>query len=83
MLCRKGNITRQDIGAIRIFEHETKVEVAEAVATNFLRDMRRPGGDNIRVERLNGDADQASFEPPAKKAGKPKKRPPADRRPRS
>jgi ATP-dependent RNA helicase DeaD len=83
MLCRKGNITRQDVGAIRIFEHETKVEVAESVATNFLRDMRRPGGDNIRIERLNGDADQASFEPPAKKAGKPKKRPPADRRPRS
>ncbi|CAN2533934.1 ATP-dependent+RNA+helicase+DeaD [Methylocapsa aurea] len=83
MLCRKGNITRQDVGAIRIFEHETKVEVAEAVAANFLRDMRRPGGDNIRVERLNADADQASFEPPAKKAGKPKKRPTAERRPRS
>jgi len=82
MLCRKGNITRQDIGAIRIFEHETKVEVAEAVATDFLRDMRRPGGDNIRVERLNGDADQANFEPSAK-AGKSRKRPAAERRTRS
>jgi ATP-dependent RNA helicase DeaD len=82
MLCRKGNITRVDIGAIRIFEHETKVEVAESVATNFLRDMRRPGGDNIRIERLNGDADQENFEPPAK-AGKSKKRPAAERRARS
>ncbi|MBG0812458.1 DEAD/DEAH box helicase [Methylosinus sp. H3A] len=83
MLCRKGNITRQDIGAIRIFEHETKVEVAESVAPNFLRDMRRPGGDNIRVERLAGDAEPSSFDPPAKKAGKAKKRPAAERRTRS
>jgi len=53
MLCRKGNLTRQDIGAIEIGEHETRIEIAEPVAAQFATNMRRPGGDNIRVERLN------------------------------
>jgi ATP-dependent RNA helicase DeaD len=53
MLCRKGNVARQDIGTIKILEHETRVEIAEPVATQFAANMRRPGGDNIRVERLS------------------------------
>ncbi len=57
MLCRKGDITRQDVGAIRIFDHETKVEIAEAAAARFLKCMRRPGGDNIRVERVGDESD--------------------------
>jgi ATP-dependent RNA helicase DeaD len=51
MLCRRGNVTKQDIGAIRIFDQETKVEIAEHIASTFAAAMARPGGDNIRVER--------------------------------
>ncbi|MFO1116948.1 MAG: DEAD/DEAH box helicase [Beijerinckiaceae bacterium] len=58
MLCRKGEVTRQDIGAIRIFDQETKVEIAEAVASRFLKCMRRPGGDNIRVERVGDETEE-------------------------
>jgi len=54
MLCRKGNITKQDIGVIRIFDHETKIEIAESVAAQFAINMRRPGGDNIQIEQLDG-----------------------------
>jgi ATP-dependent RNA helicase DeaD len=54
MLCRRGNITKQDIGAIRIFDQETKVEIAEHLALEFAANMARPGGDNIRVERASG-----------------------------
>jgi ATP-dependent RNA helicase DeaD len=71
MLCRKGIITKQDIGAIRIFDHETKFEVAESVAAQFTVNMRRPGGDNIRIERLSDRSEPANFEPPTKRA-KPK-----------
>ena len=83
MLCRKGNITRQDIGAIRIFDNETKVEIAETVAASFLRDMRRPGGDNIRIERLKGDANQEAPAKTGAKTGKSKSRPAAEKRARS
>ena len=53
MLCRKGGVTREDIGVIRIYDHETQFEISEAVAQNFLIGMRRPGGDQVRVERMD------------------------------
>jgi ATP-dependent RNA helicase DeaD len=64
MLCRKGNITRQDIGAIRIFDTETRIEIAHGVAPQFVVNMRRPGGENIRIQPLDdgqgADAAEAS-----------------------
>ncbi len=58
MLCRKGGVTKQDIGTIRILEHETEFEIAEPVAAQFAASMRRPGGDTIRVERLTNRSDR-------------------------
>lgn len=68
MLCRKGDLARQDIGVIRIFDNETKVEIAARAAAQFAANMRRPGGDNIRVERLSG-----SSEGKARNDGAPKR----------
>ena len=61
MLCRKGGVTRTDIGAIRIFDNETKVEIAAAAAAKFETLMKQPGGDNIAIERLQ---DGANYAPP-------------------
>jgi ATP-dependent RNA helicase DeaD len=74
MLCRKGNVTRQDIGAIEILEHETRVEIAEPVAAQFAANMRRPGGDNIRVERA-GDLSENRNVKLQNKGGEPKRKP--------
>ncbi len=79
MLCRKGKITKQDIGVIRILEHETRVEIAEPVAAQFAVNMRRQGGDNIRVERLSDNAEPAIYEMPAK-GSKPKYHAKAERK---
>jgi len=35
LLCRRGKVTRDDIGAIRIFDRETKFEIMEAAAQRF------------------------------------------------
>ncbi|WP_427023428.1 DEAD/DEAH box helicase [Aureimonas ureilytica] len=35
LLCRRGKITREDIGAIRIFDRETRFEIVEAAAKRF------------------------------------------------
>ena len=59
MLCRKGGVQREDIGAIRIFPNETKVEIAASAAGAFLQAMRRPGGDRIGVEKI--DDSKAAF----------------------
>ncbi len=72
MLCRKGGVTRADIGAIRIFPTDSKVEIAAPVAEAFLRNMRKPGGDAIRVERV-GPPGEAPPEGRAEKGRKPRK----------
>jgi ATP-dependent RNA helicase DeaD len=56
MLCRKGGVNRADIGAIRIFPNETNVEISGESAAAFLKNMRKPGGDKVGVERLDKEA---------------------------
>ena len=63
MLCRRGKVTKQDIGAIRIFERETKFEVSEAVAKEFLANVSRPDGDQIRIEPDSEGAARAPDRP--------------------
>ncbi len=82
MLCRKGNIEKADIGVIRVFENETKIEISEKVAQDFAANMRRPGGENIRVDRARDGAESApSTTPP--RPPKPKYISKADRKEKS
>ncbi len=62
MLCRKGDITKQAIGIIRIFEKETAFEVAAGVAAQFAANMKRPGGDNFQIGRLSNRSERAVAE---------------------
>lgn len=48
MLCRRGGIERGDVGSIRIFDEETRFEVAEGVAARFWANVRRPDDEQIR-----------------------------------
>ncbi len=67
MLCRAGNVTKREIGAIKMQPDETFVEIAADSADSFLgalgpnKTMER----GIRVARLNGTPD---FSKPAKPA---------------
>ena len=57
MFCRKGEIERKDIGAIRILDHETRVEIAAEVAPKFLTNFKRPIGDQFSIETVVAGAD--------------------------
>jgi ATP-dependent RNA helicase DeaD len=95
MLCRRGEITRNEIGSIRIFESETKVEIAQDVAERFAIATRAKDSDNVTIEPLAGSAnrDETRTEdarPPRPKyrdgdkpaTGKPfEKKPPFDKKP--
>jgi ATP-dependent RNA helicase DeaD len=72
MLCRRGKITKQDIGAIRIFERETKFEVSGAVAKEFLANVRRPDGDPIHIELATEGFERAPDKPRARGGYDPK-----------
>jgi ATP-dependent RNA helicase DeaD len=51
MLCRRGSIKKEDIGAIRILDTITEFEVAARVAQRFGARIRRPDKqDSIRIE---------------------------------
>ena len=54
MLCRRGNISRQDIGAIRIFDRETKVEIRPELAAHFAASVRTTeGAGAVLIERID------------------------------
>jgi ATP-dependent RNA helicase DeaD len=58
MICRRGGIDKQDIGAIRIMDTTTEFEISQRVVDSFTAMIRRPDKeDNIRIEFI-GDAPQ-------------------------
>ena len=74
MLCRTGNISKREIGAIKMQPEETYVQIAADWADRFLAaigpDKKLQG--NIVVKRLDGtpDLSRAGYQPP-----KPDKKP--------
>ncbi|MEM7547584.1 MAG: DEAD/DEAH box helicase [Pseudomonadota bacterium] len=61
MLCREGDLTKDDIGAIRVQEHESFVEILAASADGFLKavgnDMRLE--DGVALRKLDAAPDLA------------------------
>lgn len=65
MICRRGGIGKQDIGAIRIFDSSTEFEISANAVDEFTAKIKRPDKeDNIRIEALpNGpQGDTPSFD---------------------
>ena len=55
MICRRGGIDKNDIGAIRILDTTTEFEISAQAAESFATKIRRPDKeDNIRIEPLAG-----------------------------
>ena len=50
LLCRRGHISRNEIGAIRIAANETMFEVPGAVAARFVEAVKRTASDEDDVE---------------------------------
>ncbi|WP_300531211.1 DEAD/DEAH box helicase [Maricaulis sp.] len=57
LICRVGDVTRREIGAIRIDEEDSFFEVTGRVVEVFEQALARAGGGekNIRIERVVGD----------------------------
>ncbi|BBK36647.1 DEAD/DEAH box helicase [Allostella sp. ATCC 35155] len=52
MICRQGMITKAEIGAIRIFDRETRFEVAEQAVDGFMTAIRRLERGEVRIEQM-------------------------------
>ena len=70
LLCRRGHITKNEIGAIRIAPFETWFQVPSAIAGKFTAAVARtanPEGEDesgIRIQRAEGPPDQAPRQRP-------------------
>jgi ATP-dependent RNA helicase DeaD len=83
LLCRRGHITKNEIGAIRIAAGETMFEVPRAAAARFAAALKRTaGGDSdgeggIRIEPVEGKPRDAARDnrragpPPPRHKAKP------------
>ena len=59
LICRRGHVTRGDIGAIRIEQNETRFEVAAASAARFADAIARTAGQDdsgIAIAPVDGQA---------------------------
>jgi ATP-dependent RNA helicase DeaD len=56
LICRRGHVTKRDIGSIRIFDRETKFEIAAHAADRFLAAASRPDekDEGIRFQPARG-----------------------------
>jgi ATP-dependent RNA helicase DeaD len=52
MICRRGHITKTEIGAIRVYERETRFEIAREAAPRFAAALRKAEDDGVRIEAL-------------------------------
>ena len=79
LICKAGGITRDDVGAIRIFDTETRFQISAAKSAEYAEAIARngsgeadvtiaPAGDEPRAPRPDGPPREKTF----KHKGKPK-----------
>ena len=59
LICRRGHVSRGDIGAIRITTNETMFEIPRAIASRFMSAVKRSGeandeGADVAFEMIDG-----------------------------
>ncbi len=56
MICRRGKVTKVDIGAIRITDNETRFEIANAAVERFTLASIVADDEDVKIERVSGGA---------------------------
>ena len=64
LICRRGGVTRREVGAIRIGPHETIFEISGEAAADFALAAAEtdPRAPHVRMERVDGHAGAATSE---------------------
>ncbi len=76
LLCRRGHVTKRDIGAIRIFDRETRFQITAEAAERFEAAAAKGDADGGRITRLDPNTPM-----PDERGGRPERRPPFPRKP--
>jgi ATP-dependent RNA helicase DeaD len=80
VICRRGHVTRKEIGAIRIFDGETRFEIVEEAAERFAQAAlgKTSKGENIRFERSEAPDTSGKSQDDAGRPGRPPPRRPRE-----
>ena len=54
LICRRGDISKADLGSIKIFDRETFFEVSSDTSEAFAQAIKRPDPENIRITPSSG-----------------------------
>jgi ATP-dependent RNA helicase DeaD len=76
MICRRGHITKKDLGQIRIFDRETKFEIARDAVDRFKAAVASAPGEPIRIEPAGAPAPNRAPEARDDAPRRPRKGPP-------
>ncbi len=68
IICRLGHVTKKEVGSIKIFDGETKFQIAQTHAPKFAAAARKANDEDIRIESAEGPHGKSSFGKPS--AGK-------------
>jgi ATP-dependent RNA helicase DeaD len=68
LICRRGHVTKPEIGAIRIFGRETKFEIIPAAAERFAAAVQNAHDDGVKIEPA-GAPEPKPFSRPRKDFG--------------
>ena len=84
LICRRGHLTKTDIGAIRVFDKETRFEIVADAAERFQAALAKAPEDGITIEPLlDPQAPPARDRKPYRKSNdgpRPHRGPPPERR---
>ena len=56
MICRRGHVTKRDIGAIRVFERETRFQISAEALERFEAAVAKVEADGGKIQRLEEGA---------------------------
>ncbi len=63
LICRLGGVSKREVGAIRITDHETRFQINAAAAEAFIASVGEAGDNEIRIEQADGPPTQESPRP--------------------
>ena len=73
LICRRGHITKNEIGYIKIEPDTTRFEIAAAAAERFSAAVAKSPNDEISIHRADGAAAPARTERPAPRNDRPER----------
>jgi ATP-dependent RNA helicase DeaD len=63
LICRLGGVSKREVGAIRISDHETRFQINAEAADGFISAVREAADNEIRIEQADGPPAQEAFRP--------------------